>query len=398
MDRRDFLKALPALTVVPIAASARSAFAGTKIKITDLRLVALRIERQLGSLVDFNGNTRNYQLGGGNFVEVHTDQGLVGIGPGLNEADRERFKNIILGQDPFNIEYLASRLIYSGSTGVRGAASVEIALWDLIGKAANQPLYKLWGGVQDRVIPYASQLRLSTVEERVTQTERLKAEGWKAIKLRNRFPTVKEDIRLVEQIRKAVGDEFIIATDANQANPASTNFLQSGTKWDFERAVKCARAYREMNVFWLEEPLPRYDIDHIAELNKLVEIKIAGGEANHGLHEFRALLDRGAYDIIQPEIMTEGPTLMRKAAVLAESMGKLCIPHVGNQLGNICSMHLVAAWPNAPIFEIFNDPPASEMKFSNAIYENPPVFKDGYLTMPDGPGLGVTIRKDLIAT
>ena len=246
-----------------------------------------------------------------------------------------------------------------------------------------------------RVIPYASQLRLSTVEERVTQTERLKAEGWKAIKLRNRFPTVKEDIRLVEQIRKAVGDEFIIATDANQANPASTNFLQSGTKWDFERAVKCARAYQEMNVFWLEEPLPRYDIDHIAELNKLVEIKIAGGEANHGLHEFRALLDRGAYDIIQPEIMTEGPTLMRKAAVLAESMGKLCIPHVGNQLGNICSMHLVAAWPNAPIFEIFNDPPASEMKFSNAIYENPPVFKDGYLTMPDGPGLGVTIRKDL---
>jgi L-alanine-DL-glutamate epimerase-like enolase superfamily enzyme len=398
MDRRDFLKALPALAVVPMAASARSAFAGTKMKITDLRVVTLRVERPLGSLVDFNGNTRTYQLGGGNFVEVHTDQGLVGIGPGLNEADRERFKNIILGQDPFNIEYLASRLIYSGSTGVRGAASVEIALWDLIGKAANQPLYKLWGGVKDKVIPYASQLRLSTIEERVAQTERLKAEGWKAIKLRNRFPTVKEDIRLVEQIRKAAGDDFIIAADANQANPASTNFLQSGTTWDFERAVKCARAYQEMNVFWLEEPLPRYDFDHIAELNKLVEIKIAGGEANHGLHEFRELLDRGVYDIIQPEIMTEGPTLMRKAAVLAESMGKLCIPHVGNQLGNICSMHLVAAWPNAPIFEIFNDPPSSEMKFSNAIYENPPVFKDGYLTMPEGPGLGVTIRKDLIAT
>jgi L-alanine-DL-glutamate epimerase-like enolase superfamily enzyme len=76
---------------------------------------------------------------------------------------------------------------------------------------------------------------LSTIEERVAQTERLKAEGWKAIKLRNRFPTVKEDIRLVEQIRKAAGDDFIIATDANQANPASTNFLQSGTTWDFER-------------------------------------------------------------------------------------------------------------------------------------------------------------------
>jgi len=70
---------------------------------------------------------------------------------------------------------------------------------------------------------------------------------------------------------------------------------------------------------------------------------------------------------------------------------------VGNQLGNICSMHLVASWPNAPYFEIFNDPPSSEMQYTNGIYENPPVFKDGYLMMPDGPGLGVTINKDFIA-
>jgi L-alanine-DL-glutamate epimerase-like enolase superfamily enzyme len=244
MHRRNFLKTLSALTLVPFAAPARAAVAGVRMKITDLRIVRLRVERELGSLIDYNGNTRSYQLGGGNFVEVHTDQGLVGVGPALNEADRERFKSIIVGQDPFNIEFLANRLIYTGSTGVRGAASVEIALWDLIGKAANQPLYKLWGGVKDRVIPYASFLRLSTIEERVAVAERMKSEGWKALKLRTRFPTVKEDIRLVEQIRKAVGDDYMIMADANQANPAGTNFLQSGTKWDFERAVICARAYR----------------------------------------------------------------------------------------------------------------------------------------------------------
>jgi len=78
-------------------------------------------------------------------------------------------------------------------------------------------------------------------------------------------------------------------------------------------------------------------------------------------------------------------------------MNKLCIPHVGNQLGNICSMHLVASWPNAPYFEIFNDPPSSEMRYSNVICENPPLFKDGYLMMPDGPGLGVAIDNDFIA-
>ncbi|MEO6080373.1 MAG: mandelate racemase/muconate lactonizing enzyme family protein [Steroidobacteraceae bacterium] len=379
---------------MPMAASFRSALAGVNIKITDVRIVPLRVIKEVGSLVDFAGGTRSYRLGGGSFVEVHTDQGLIGIGPPVTEADLPRLKTLVVGQDPFNIEVLATRLI---ATNLRGGPSVEIALWDLIGKAANQPLYKLWGGVQNRVIPYASQLRLSTIEERVAQTVRLKAEGWKAIKLRNRFPTLKEDIRLVEQVRKAVGDDFIITTDANQANSSGNNFLQNGTRWDFERAVACARAYQEMGVYWLEEPLPRYDFDHIAELNKLVELKIAGGEANHSLHEFRWLLERNAYDIIQPEIMTEGPNLMRKYAVLAESMNKLCIPHVGNQLGNICSMHLVASWSNAPYFEIFNDPPSSEMQYTNGIYENPPVFKDGYLTMPDGPGLGVTIRKDYIA-
>jgi L-alanine-DL-glutamate epimerase-like enolase superfamily enzyme len=394
MRRRDFLKSLPALAAVPIAASARSALAGVSAKITDVRIVPLRVMKELGSLVDFNGGTRSYRLGGGNFVEVHTDQGLIGIGPTMNESELMRLKSIVVGQDPFNIEVLATRLI---GTNLRGGSSVEIALWDVIGKAANQPLYKLWGGVKDRVIPYASQLRLSTIDERVAQAQTLKAEGWKAIKLRNRFPTLKEDIRLVEQVRKAVGDDYVITADANQANPSGNNFLQNGTKWDFERAVACARAYQEMNVYWLEEPLPRYDFDHIAELNKLVEIKIAGGEANHQLHEFRWLLERNAYDIIQPEIMTEGPNLMRKYAVLAESMNKLCIPHVGNQLGNICSMHLVASWPNAPYFEIFNDPPSSEMRYSNAIYEHPPLFKDGYLMMPDGPGLGVAIDKDFIA-
>lgn len=395
MRRRDFLKTLPALTAIPLAGSARSALAGINLKVTDLRIVPLRVVRDVGSLVDFRGNTRSYQLGGGSFIEVHTDQGLIGVGPGFPGSDLERYKSIIMGQDPFNIEVLASRLIGEQPLG-RAGSSVEIALWDLIGKAADQPLYKLWGGVKDRVIPYASQLRLSTVEERAEQARRLKAEGWKAIKLRNRFPTLKEDIRLVEEVRKAVGDDYVITTDANQANRAGHNFLLEGTLWDFERAVACARAYQDMNVYWLEEPLPKYDFDQLAELNSLVEIKIAGGEGNHALHEFRWLLERNVYDILQPEIMIEGPTLMRKYAVLAESMNKLCIPHVGGTIGNVCSMHLAASWPNAPLFEIFNDPPGAEMQYNYGIFENPPVFSEGYLHLPKGPGLGVTIKKDLI--
>src|SRR5260370_18732813 len=119
--------------------------------------------------------------------------------------------------------------------GYRGTAGVEIALWDLMGKDANQTLYKLGGGGRDRVAPYASMLRLSTPEERADIAVKLKAQGWKAIKYRSSFPTMKEDVRLVEMARKAVGDDFGIMCDANKAtlNYAS----QKVGPWDFTRAV-----------------------------------------------------------------------------------------------------------------------------------------------------------------
>jgi L-alanine-DL-glutamate epimerase-like enolase superfamily enzyme len=156
----------------------------------------------------------------------------------------------------------------------------------------------------------------------------LKAQGWKAIKYRSSFPTMKEDIRLVELARKAVGDDFGIMCDGNKAtlNYAS----QKGVPWDFTRALETAKEYQRLKVYWLEEPLPRYDFDGLAELNRLIDKKLAGGEGNRGIHEFRWLLERGCFDIVQPEVMLEGPTHLRKIAVIAESMNKMCIPHVGD--------------------------------------------------------------------
>src|SRR5215212_7677649 len=117
VQRRDFLKSLPALAAVPMVGSARSALAGVRAKITDVRIVPLRVVKEVGSLVDFAGGTRSYRLGGGNFVEVQTDQGLVGSGPTMTESELPRLKSIVVGQDPFNIEVLATRLI---GTNLRG--------------------------------------------------------------------------------------------------------------------------------------------------------------------------------------------------------------------------------------------------------------------------------------
>jgi L-alanine-DL-glutamate epimerase-like enolase superfamily enzyme len=391
LKRRDFLKTLPALAAVP-------RLRGARIKITDVRIVPLRTVKDLGSYPDWLGNPRPIRIGGGAIVEVHTDQGLTGIGPDMAPTLLTAVKNLLIGADPFDVDLHAERLYgLQAGTGYRGSAGVEIALWDLIGKASNQPLYKLWGGGRDRVAPYSSMLRLSTLEERADIAVKLKAQGWKAIKYRSSFPTMKEDIRLVELARKAVGNDFDIMCDGNKAtlNYAS----QKGIPWDFTRAVETAKEYQRMNVYWLEEPFPRYDFDDLTELNRLIEMKLAGGEGNRGIHEFRTLLERGCFDIVQPEVMLEGPTHLRKIAVIAESMNKFCIPHVGDsRLGTICDLHLVASWPNAPYLEIFNDVPIGNYEYPFQIFENPPMLdKDGYFNLPQGPGLGMTIKKEFLA-
>lgn len=401
LHRRDFLKYLSVLTVAssPLMNAARAMAAG-RVKITEVKRVPLRVVKPLGSYPDWVGNPRVMNIGGGAFVEVHTDQGITGIGPEVDASLLKGINDVLAGQNPFDIDLLSVRLrdLSGAAGGHRGSAGAEIAVWDLAGKISNQPLYKLWGGGRDRVVPYASMLRLSTPQERGELAAKLKGDGWKAIKLRSSFPTMKEDIQLVEAVRKAAGDDFVIMCDGNKAtiNAGTTK----GVAWDFTRACETALAYQKLNVYWLEEPLPRYDYDQLAELNRMIDMKLAGGEGNNGLNEFRDLLEKGCFDIVQPEVMLEGPVLLRKVAVLAESMYKMCMPHEGDsRLGTICALHLVATWPEsvAPYLEIFNDQPIGDYTNPFAIFENPiTLTKDGYFDLPQGPGLGMTIRKDFI--
>jgi D-galactarolactone cycloisomerase len=411
MLRRTMLKTLTGLTLLP--AVAQRARAGARLKITDIRVVKLRLVQHVG---DLYGTFRkpplktSYDIGGGSIIEVHTDQGLVGIGPGgtgaeINPGVINAAKNLLVGQDPFDIQAHAFALY-----GRPGGAYVEIALWDLIGKASNQPLYKLWGGFKNKVMPYASQHTLGTPEERAQMAVTVKGQGWKAIKFRASFPTMKEDVQLVEATRKAVGDDFIIMCDGNKApdlpGSGSNGSLLPGTvsnspnlaPWDFRRAVDTAREYQRLNVYWLEEPLPRFDFDELAELNRLVELPIAGGEANHGLHEFRWMLERGCFDILQPEVMSEGPVMMRTIADLTEAYDKRIVPHEGFVgLGTLCALHLVCSWPHAPTLEIIHEPPIGDYKYRWSQFTEPILLdKDGYMSPPDGPGLGVTINPDLI--
>lgn len=391
LRRRDLLKLAGMLPFVPV-----SVLGAVRAKITDVRLRRVRLEKEVGTYPDWVGRDRRTSIGGGAILEIHTDQGVTGIGPELGEELLPQVRSILIGQDPFDINLLAQRLLDRSSFSYRGPASADIALWDLIGKLADQPLYKLWGGGRDRVPPYSSMLSLGTPKERAETALRLKEEGWHAIKYRCSFPTLKEDIALIEETRKLVGDGWVIMADGNKAGMTYTSGV--GVPWDFARAVDTALEYQRMGVYFLEEPLPRYEFDALTELNSLVHMQIVGGEGNHNLREFKWLLERGCYDTIQPEIMAEGPSAMLTMATLAESMGKYCIPHVGDmRLGTICDLHLVAAWSNAPFIEIFNEVPVGSYIYPFSVFENPPTLDaEGYLPVPQGPGLGVTIRPDLL--
>ena len=391
MQRRSFLKAIPAFAMAPALAGA------ARLKITDMKLVPLKVLRETGMMeAAWNpGVSTMRRVGGGSYLEIHTDQGLVGLGPDMDARALDGAKAQLVGKDPFDIEQMAGPLRYY--VGGRAVSSMEIALWDLAGKAAQQPVYKLWGAQKDRVPAYASMIQLSTPEERTRMALQLKSEGWKAIKLRLHYQTMREDIELVAAVRKAVGSDMEIMTDANQAQSATG--WQPGVVWDFRRALETARELEKLNVYWLEEPLRRYDFDGLAELNRLVEIPIAGGENNVGVHEYRTMCEKGVFDILQPDIMVaDGVTGFREIASLGNVYHKRVIPHHGGgNLGTVAQLHAIASWPNAPWIEILHDPPIASYLHGFAMMENAPqVDKEGYMALPQGPGWGVSINKAML--
>ena len=370
------------------------------IKVTDVKIVNLRTVKHVGDIEPAwsPGRMSTFNIGGGSFTEVQTGGGITGIGPGMHPMLVDGVKEYLVGRSAFAVEDHAAALnYYSQNIHYQGIAGVDMALWDIIGKAANLPLYKLWGGEKEKIIPYASMVVLSTPEERAEQAVSLQEQGWKAMKLRLHYETLAEDIELVEAVRSAVGPDFTIMVDANQAQSSGT--WQPGVMWNYKRAYETAIELQELDVFWLEEPLARYNFDGLARLNAEVEIRIAGGENNPGLHEFVQMCEMDTYKLLQPESMVmNGMTNLRKIGNLAELYNKELVPHHGGgNIGVIAHQHLVASWRHAPFMELLHDPPIGHYKHKFSIMANAPeVDSDGYMPLPTGPGIGVEIDPDLI--
>ncbi|MGE3173962.1 MAG: mandelate racemase/muconate lactonizing enzyme family protein [Planctomycetota bacterium] len=366
-------------------------------KITDVRNVPLRVLQEVGALEPAwePGASMAFRRGGSAVLEIHTDDGRVGIGPGLKQRVLDVVRPVLLGQDAAQVEELFERMRFA-MRDRPGMAGADVALWDLRARCAGVPLHRLWGSARDRVPAYASLIRLSTPQERAEQAARLVQQGWRALKLRLHHETMKRDIETVAAVRAVVGERMAILCDANQAQ--SPGAWQPGVRWDFERALHTARELQQLGCGWLEEPLPRYAFADLRRLSDKVDLPIAAGE-NLRLPDFEALCSQQVVDVVQPDAMVlDGLTALLQVGALTQQHGLSLAPHHGGRgLGTIAHLHAVAALPHARFVEVLHDPPIGDCAHGFSILRQAPQLDgDGNLVLPSGPGLGVDVDPGLI--
>ena len=335
-------------------------------------------------------------------VEIFTDDGHVGIGnaalapPITKQVIDLYLKPLLLGADPWNIEFLWQHMYRKtmafGRKGIGMAAisAVDIALWDLLGKSAKHPVFRLLGGrTKPRIPVYASRLYSTELSELAAEAKRYKKEGYKAMKLRFGWgPTdgaagMQQNVALVKTVREAVGDGIDVMADAYMG-------------WTLDYAKRMLPLLEPFHLRWLEEPVIPDDIHGYAELKSCARIPIAGGEHEFTQYGFRDLLEARAVDYIQFDTnRVGGITQARKISALAESHSVPVIPHAG-QMHNY---HVVMASLNSPMAEYF---PIVDVEVGNElfwyIFEGEPKAKDGFVDLDDNlPGLGLTVNEKALA-
>jgi L-rhamnonate dehydratase len=335
-------------------------------------------------------------------VEIFTDDGHVGIGnaalapPITKQVIDLYLRPLLIGADPWNIEFLWQHMYRKtmafGRKGIGMAAisAVDIALWDLLGKSAKQPVFRLLGGrTKPRIPVYASRLYSIELSELAAEAKRYKREGYRAMKLRFGWgPTdgaagMQQNVDLVKTVRQALGDAIDVMADAYMG-------------WTLDYAKRMLPLLEPFNLRWLEEPVIPDDIQGYAELKSYARIPIAGGEHEFTQYGFRDLLQARAVDYIQFDSnRVGGITQARKICALAESYSVPVIPHAG-QMHNY---HVVMASLNSPMAEYF---PIVDVEVGNElfwyIFEGEPKAKDGFVDLDDNlPGLGLTVNEKALA-
>lgn len=338
-------------------------------------------------------------------VKVETDAGITGIGEvdsapmaakwaiegPFSHTTAVGLAQVVIGEDPFETEKIWHKMyranIYGGRRGVgfHAISGIDMALWDIKGKALNMPVWKLLGGgFHQKIRCYASSLFGPTPKKTRDLARRYRDQGFTAVKFGwdPMGQDEKTDIALVEQARRGLGDEVDLCIDA-------------GLVWDAKTALQRANAFAQYKPFWLEEPLRPDDYEGYRKLSESTPIRIAAGEEESNRQSFLDLMDKGKIDVVQVDLTRCGGfTEAIKIAALAWDRGLPVANHGFTTYINVtAALHWLNSIPNALICEFVAE---EETNLREKITKQKLRAKDGYLDIPQGPGLGVDLDEKAI--
>ena len=352
------------------------------------------------------------------WVKIHTDEGLTGLGETFRNPEaiisyiHETCAPYLIGRDPLRINEHADNLInwtanrYIGyptrSVEFRGNSAVDIALWDILGKKTNMPLYQLVGGKCNDRIPvygYGMMLQKKSVDELVElfeeESKQIKSKNFKALKMKVGIGP-KDDLKLVQAVREAIGKDFRLMVDANHA-------------YNLNDALYVGRGLDELDIYWFEEPVAPEDYEGYRELKQKINTNIAGGEAEFTKYGWNELIKKRCIDIAQPEVCgLGGVTEYLKVSALAQANFIPVVNHVwGSAVSIATNLHLLTAQPDMPggLFpsksmlefdttekNIFiTDLPSESFSILDQVDKN-----NGFASVSDNPGIGITPNLDFI--
>jgi D-galactarolactone cycloisomerase len=335
-------------------------------------------------------------------IAVHTDAGIVGHGSvftdgRLVQAALEVLQPLFAGENALEPERVTEKLHQNtfwmgrGGTLTHTISGIDIALWDILGKVTGQPVGRLLGGIyRQRVQPYCS-LLMEEPEQMATNVAAFRARGFRAFKIGwgpfGRVLDAKLDEAIVRAARDAAGETAKLFVDAG----ASDAHWPHGLKW----ALRTAEMLKDFGVGWFEEALRPDALEDYCELRRQSFVPIAGGEVLTRRQAFLPWLSRGAFDIVQPDVTKVGGiSEQRRIAWLADEFGVKYIGHGWNTaLGVAADLQLAAAMPQSDLVEFIGGSP-----YVDGILEEPfALDEDGYLAIPNEPGLGVRLAAEKLA-
>jgi L-alanine-DL-glutamate epimerase-like enolase superfamily enzyme len=364
------------------------------MKITDITLDRLRLRLDPPLRAAWDPEPRRFF--DATIVRVHTDDGVTGIGSGDTMAGFDAVKHLFVGEDPLDIVRHVKAIETANFHGGR-YWPLEVALWDLIGKVAGLPVATLFGNAARSVPVYASTAELKPPAERVESAFEAREAGFRAMKIRIDRDRVAEGVATVAAVRDALGPDFEIMVDLNQSWRMAGD---TAPATDLVATRRLVRRLAELDVFWVEEPLPYHDLDGFRTLRAdNPGVRLAAGEMHGSVPELLRCLEEDVLDVYQMDVvLAVGMHRARTLAELAQFKHRAFTPHSWtNGIGVLANLAVAAGVGGGPYFEFPFDPPGWTPQRRDFMLAEPvTVTAAGDLAVPSRPGLGIELDEQAV--